>query len=607
MKKTIRAQIMFGYMLIITVPIIITLVTVFFLFQINSDVKTLNQNRTNQNATKDAVVGHYSWLLSLESTLQEGKPFTGSLDPKTCGLGTWMESVSPEDLKDQSISSAMASLKIPHNEIHTQVQGIIDLSKTDKDAAYLAYSAEIQPKVANIIADISTITNKYKEFAEHSTVRLTNNIIALMISCIVLVILGVSVAIIIGRKTSKRISKPIEIVADYSRKLALGYDDLSFAEIGSLGLSEDNEASTMIKAFERMVKGIQGNVAVVKRVAEGDLTAYVDIRSQSDSLGQNLYHMVQSNDLMFGQILQIASEVASSANQISTASNALASSATRQASSTEQLSTAMLEVNALSQQNSEKVAETIVVFDNIRADVGASSEKMTKLVVAVDEIRMASDKISAVIKTIEDIAFQTNILALNAAVEAARAGVAGKGFAVVADEVRNLASKSAKAADETKGIIENTIKKAYAGSAMAKETGETFGKINANLIRSADTVSSIAHASDAQALKMETVKESIDVLVGLSTTNAASCEESSAASAEMHRSAGTLRQSMEKFNLRQRQYGKAYIPIEKQNDQEFIRTANENYQKSLEQAATREKMLEFVNQEARGLTIKNQR
>lgn len=594
MKKTIRAQIMLGYLLIVTVPIIITAVTIISLFNINSLALSLNQNREHQNTTKDAIVGHYSWIMELGEAIQSKKQFTGSLDPAACGLGKWMAAVPAEDLSDSAITGAINQLKIPHDEIHSRAKALIDLSKTDRAAAYAEYEQQLKPKVSDIIVDITVITNRYADKARMSSDQLTRQIITLIIFCVVLVIAGVAAAVIYGLKTSRRISRPIELVADFSLKLAQGDDDLNFSEIDELRLGQDSEVSIMISAFERMVGGVQENVSVVKRVASGDLTAYVDIRSSSDSLGRNLYHMVQSNDLMFGRILRIASEVASSANQISQASNALADSATVQASSTEQLSITMEEVNDLTLQNQQKVAEVTQVFDGIRVDVSESGDKMAHLVTAVDEIRAASDKISVVIKTIDDLAFQTNILALNAAVEAARAGAAGKGFAVVADEVRNLANKSASAADETKAMIEDTISKAYAGSQMAKETGETFGKIDKNLISAAEVVGAISEASQAQVEKIETVYYSLDKLLSLSTTNAASCEQSSAASHEMYLSAGELRGAMEKFNLRQRQYGKAYIPPEKANDLEFIKQANENYRRAIEQGFEWEKSLDFV-------------
>lgn len=595
MKKTIRAQVMSGYLFITIIPVAITLATILSLFSINAEVSVLNQNRANQNATKDAVVGHYSWILGLGSTIQEGVDFTGSLDSNTCGLGKWMATVSPEDLQNPRIAEAIAKIKSPHDYIHAEAQRLIDLSQMNRNAAYIEYTNEIKPKVSEIIADITVITNEYATFAEQSTASLTKQIIKLMLFCVVLVLIGVIAAVIIGKTISRRISRPIEIVADYSQKLSLGHDNLNFDEVESLHLSDENEAATMIKAFQEMVKGIQDNVAVVKRVAAGDLTAFVDIRSSNDSLGQNLYHMVQSNDLMFAQILQIAGTVASSANQISQTSHALAGSATEQAGFTEQLSATMSEVNVLTLQNKQKVHDVIDVVGSIQTDINESGAKMEHLVQAVDEIRAASDRISAVIKTIEDIAFQTNILALNAAVEAARAGAAGKGFAVVADEVRNLASKSAVAANQTKELIENTISKSHNGSVMAKETGQTFSKIYDSLKKTIETVDSISAASEMQVTKISDVHQNIEKLLDLSTINAASCEQSSASSQEMYASAGELRQAMQKFNLRQRQYGQAYIPPEKRNDPEFVRTANENYRKALEHGVVQEQQLAFAD------------
>lgn len=581
MKKTIRTQILSGYLLMITIPVIITLVAIISLIGINTEVGSLNRNRSNQNATKDAVVGHYSWIMGLGDTILEGKEFTGSLDPTTCSLGKWIATVTPEDLKDPTILAAVEKLKGPHNDIHTEAQRLIDSSKTDQTGAYKEYSKVIKPQVSEVIGDISLITKQYQTFAEQSTIRLTNKIMMLMIFCVFLVLLGGVVGIILGNKISKRISKPIEMVASCSQKLAIGNDNLDLGEIENMNFGNDNEATIMIAAFGKMVKSIQNNAAVVKRVSEGDLTAFVDIRSSNDTLGKNLYHMVQSNDMMFGQILRIASEVASSANQISLASQVLTDSATKQADSTEVLSGTIVMVNDLTLQNKEKVGEVIEIFSGIQKDVKESNEKMIKLVEAVEQISIASDRISVVIKAIDDIAFQTNILALNAAVEAARAGAAGKSFAVVADEVRNLASKSARAAKETKELIENTIAKTHLGSQMAQDTSDTFYKIIDSLHTTEGTIGSIYDASEAQAEKIARMHENIAMLLDISTNNVASCEQSSASSEEMRTSAGQLRQAMQKFNLRQRQYGKAYIPPEKTNDTEFIRIANENYDKAM--------------------------
>lgn len=594
MKKNIRAQIMFGYLLIILVPVIITIVTLVNLFLINGEVASLSNNSAHRNATKDAVVGHYVWILGLGDTILEDVPFTGSLDPTTCGLGKWMGEVPAKDLTDPAISAAISRLKAPHDEIHKTASDLINLSTTNQDAAYQQYTESIKPKVAGIIADIDIISNRYADFALQAQRNVARQLQLLLLFCVGMIAVGIVVAYLIGSKTSKRISKPIEVVADWSKKLALGYDNLNLTEIDSNALPPENEASVMIQSFEAMAQSIKDNVEVVKKVASGDLTAFVDIRSAQDSLGKNLYHMVQSNDLMFAQILHIATEVAAAANEISQASQSLSDRNIEQVHSTESLAIIIARVHKLTQHNEQRVCETLEIFGQVQGDVAHSSEKMSMLVAAVDEIRAASDKISIIIKTIDDIAFQTNILALNAAVEAARAGAAGKGFAVVADEVRNLANKSSQAAAESKMLIENAIAKTHVGSQMALDTNQTFTAISKNIVRTIDAVEDISVSSKEQVSQISSIDESIETLLNIATTNAASCEQSSAASAEMHKGAGELHAAMSRFNLRQREYGKPYIPPEKEHDLEFIRVATENYQRALRENQAKEEQLHRI-------------
>lgn len=591
MKKNIRAQIMFGYLLIILVPIIITLVTLANLFLINNEVASLSNNSAHRNDTKDAVVGHYSWILGLGDSILEGKPFTGSLDPTTCGLGKWMGAVPAEDLTDPDISAALGRLKAPHEEIHKSAASLLALNETNHDAAYTQYVEMVKPKVAGIIADIDIISNRYSDFAMRAQQNVARQLQLLLLFCVVMIAIGVLAAYLIGSKTSKRISRPIEVVADWSKKLALGHDDLNLGELDVSLLPAENEVSVMILSFEAMAKSIKENVEVVKKVASGDLTAFVDIRSSKDSLGKNLYHMVQSNDLMFSQILNIATEVAAAANEISQASQSLSDRNIDQVHSTESLAKVIGDVHALTERNEHRVAETREIFGDVQRDVRNSTAKMEQLLSAVGEIRASSDKISAVIKTIDDIAFQTNILALNAAVEAARAGAAGKGFAVVADEVRNLANKSSQAAAQSKELIEDTIRKTHSGSQMAQDTNKTFTSISGNINRTLEAVEDISAASKEQVERIVSIDNSIDILLSISTTNAASCEESTAASTEMRKGASDLYAAMSKFNLRQRQYGKPYIPPEKENDPEFIRIATENYQRSMAESKAKEDKL----------------
>ncbi|MEG2381995.1 MAG: methyl-accepting chemotaxis protein, partial [Oscillospiraceae bacterium] len=172
------------------------------------------------------------------------------------------------------------------------------------------------------------------------------------------------------------------------------------------------------------------------------------------------------------------------------------------------------------------------------------------LVVAMDEISKSSQEIGKVIKTIEDIAFQTNILALNAAVEAARAGAAGKGFAVVADEVRNLASKSAEAAKGTTELIEGSVKSVENGTSLVADTAKALLSVMGDTQEVAELVDRISAASTEQAGSVNQVTQGIDQISAVVQTNSATAEQSAAASEELSGQAAMLKQLVGQFNLK---------------------------------------------------------
>lgn len=322
---------------------------------------------------------------------------------------------------------------------------MLDVYKDNLDLAIKRFFDELDPKTDSVIEGIYNIDNIYFLQMESNT----KNFETLMVAIIVIIICAM-IAIIIfsflyGRKLANKIAMHIMMVAEWSRDLSFGAVDL---DIDSNKLSEiekenvDNEVGLMISAFHTMSNNIRENMEVVQRIADGDMTAFVKIRSRRDSLGKSLYRLVQSNDIMFNEIVDSAHSVASGADEIASTSHMLADSSTTQAAAAQSLSDEMKNISDLIHFNDEKAQSAYEVTEAIKVDLQTSNEHMKVLCDSVIHMRDASKEIATAMKTIDDITFETNILALNAAIEAACAGAVGKGFAVVAEEVRSLTQNS---------------------------------------------------------------------------------------------------------------------------------------------------------------------
>lgn len=249
------------------------------------------------------------------------------------------------------------------------------------------------------------------------------------------------------------------------------------------------------------------------------------------------------------QIQEAAEQVLSGANQVSIGAQSLAQGSTEQASTLGELSSAFEQVTEQVKNNADhsKDAEEMVV-GAVNA-IEASNQKMHTLMDAMEEVSRQSSQISQIIKSIEDIAFQTNILALNAAVEAARAGEAGKGFAVVADEVRNLAGKSAVAAANTTQMIENTVQAVNNGMSITRESAEDLEKIVGSAKETMYLVQEVSKGSQVQANSISEVEQGVEQITSVVQTNSATSEESAATAEELSSQAEVMRQFVGKFKV----------------------------------------------------------
>ncbi|MCC6221658.1 MAG: methyl-accepting chemotaxis protein [Deltaproteobacteria bacterium] len=233
------------------------------------------------------------------------------------------------------------------------------------------------------------------------------------------------------------------------------------------------------------------------------------------------------------RLSQGSDEVNAAANQVALSSQTLASGASEQAASLEETAASLEQVSSMVKQNSENAAHADTLSTKVRELSEHGVSEMNELNDAIGEVRRAADETAAIIKTIDDIAFQTNLLALNAAVEAARAGDAGKGFAVVAEEVRSLAQRSAEAAKTTTEKIQRSKGLADNGVAVSERVAKSLQQINDNAIQAAELVRQIANASSEQTRGLDQVNIAVTELDKLTQQNAATAEESSAASSEL--------------------------------------------------------------------------
>lgn len=254
----------------------------------------------------------------------------------------------------------------------------------------------------------------------------------------------------------------------------------------------------------------------------------------------------------FAEISSTADQVGSGSEQVSDGAQSLSQSTTEQASSVQQLAATITLISENIAKNADHAELASEMVGYVGMEIQHGNLQMQEMNDAMTDITSSSKKIGKIIKTIEDIAFQTNILALNAAVEAARAGAAGKGFAVVADEVRNLASKSSQASKETADLITASLKSVERGSKVSGETASSFALIAQSTEEVVKTINQITAASKDQAVSIHQVTQGIDQISSVIQTNSATSEESAAASEELSAMAQNLNHVVNRMTLKKR-------------------------------------------------------
>ena len=242
-----------------------------------------------------------------------------------------------------------------------------------------------------------------------------------------------------------------------------------------------------------------------------------------------------------------AEQTSAAAGEVSSASQSLAEGASEQAASLEETSASLEELSSMTKRNADNSQEAKTVATAARTSAGTGADRMKAMQNAMQAIKSASEDITKILKTIDEIAFQTNILALNAAVEAARAGEAGAGFAVVAEEVRSLAQRSATAAKETAAKIEHSVIQSQQGVQLSADVAKSFSEIQTRIEQLDALVAEIATASTEQNLGIRQVTTAVSQMDKVTQTNAGNAEETAAAAEELNAQSMTLRESVDQL------------------------------------------------------------
>lgn len=368
---------------------------------------------------------------------------------------------------------------------------------------------------------------------------------------VIVIALAIFITIVVTVLITRSIVVPVKQVQEASLAVSRGDLDVTVAydgkdELGELASNMRNTMQTLkliINDVDRLLDSMgAGDFTVTSSCTERYVGQYSNILLAMRNIKNNL-----TNTLL--QINESSEQVSSGSDQVSAGAQALSQGATQQASSVEELSATITEISTQIRENAENAQTAKIQSERAGNEVEDSNRRMQEMIAAMNDISGKSAEISKIIKTIEDIAFQTNILALNAAVEAARAGAAGKGFAVVADEVRNLAGKSAEAAKSTTRLIEETVAAVDNGTHIADETAQAMEGVVGVTQEVTSRINEIASASNEQATAISQITMGIDQISSVVQTNSATAQESAAASEELSGQSQLLKELVSQFKL----------------------------------------------------------
>ncbi len=439
---------------------------------------------------------HYRLGRDLVDFIEGRRELAGGDDHTACNFGAWAKNYHSEN---PNLERLVAEMDPVHQAVHLYVAEAKRLAQDDPEAALTVAQG---PLVASY-DDLFVYFDRMMGEAQRATA------IAEAMS---------AQALQTNAKSLAAAAESIDRIVIDSREKAA---DLSTEALASVGF------------FNKFIV-ITVALAVVLAIFLGILIT----RGINRSLGRINHDLGAGSDL-----------VANSAHEVSNSGQTQAERASEQAASLEETSSSLEELTSMTRRNAEHSAEAKKLSAETRSAADSGSENMAVMKDAMDAIKLSSGEIAKIVKTIDEIAFQTNILALNAAVEAARAGEAGMGFAVVAEEVRALAQRSAAAAKETAAKIDDSVTKSDRGVQISSRVAESLAQIVDRARQVDNLVSEIATATHEQSAGIDQVNQAITQMESVTQSNAATAEESAASAEELRAQSEEFKRAVNALSL----------------------------------------------------------
>ncbi len=466
------------------------------------------------------------------------------------GLGTELEKLKSLQHVDLVV---MKTIETTYDALVPVQERISTLMQDDNwEAAFSIYKNEYTPYFDKLRDGLITLRDTELELAKGQSEIAHNVMVSSYISLTGVTALSITFSLFALRRLRKAIILPLNMLSEMATSVANG--DLTT----EITYTSNNEFGELAESFKTLLTTITGIIKdmsdALVGMSEGDMTVTIHARElyigEFQTLMLSMRSILTNINTALIEIDKASDSVLSGSDQIAESAQMLAQGSTEQASSIEQLAadiqdiTEQIKVNTVSSLTAEHKAHSV------GDEITNCSEYMDNMLSAMNTITSKATNISKIIKTIEDIAFQTNILALNAAVEAARAGEAGKGFAVVAGEVRNLATKSADATQSTTTLIADTISAVEDGAKILNNTATSLTSTSSLTEELIAAIEQIAEASKLQAEHIEQINEGLGHVSTVTFTNSATAEESAAASEELNTQANVLKELVSSFKLK---------------------------------------------------------